>query len=353
MIRQTEHTESRPRPPRVFLTIIKLLQVILLFGVLGALVFGVIESGMTLLHLAKGIPVEGQVTTVEQSQRPPAPSSAFAPRRGAPVKFPVVAFSWPPDSDSRKWIQSLIPREDLRRGDTVTVRIIPGYENLARADRSPLYYMIVAAALFGGLLFAWIMGSSWYAIDASFGRAPEGGISIFHGVFGKAMVAAIVIPVGAVTLFHLYFVPWMQLNEYVAFADRPGRLLHLAAQRGGPPRDGPMNTYERRLLEIPGLRIGISQDALNRADSSRDADTIRRYIAAIKDPDIPFSVDMRRAPERFADGPPDLLRLFLETGIELPDEAKRAMLEVAERPSNADALAILAEYGITRAALVQ
>ena len=281
--------DSPEASPGHVLILIKLLQVILLIGVLGALTFGLYEAGMSVFHLARGVPVEGQVTDVSVTQIGADDRvDRFGPRP-MPVRFPVISYSdWPPEHGMPRWIQSLIPRSDVSRGDTVTVRVVPGYENLARTDRAPLYYVIVAAALFGGLLFTWIMFSSWYSIDASFGRGPEGGLSIFNGPAGKVLIFGVGGPAVAILLFHFYFVPWMQFNEYVAFADRPGRLLYLAAERGGPPVDGPLNAYERRLLAIPGLRIGISQDALNRAFSLKDTETVLRYIDAIKDPDIAF-----------------------------------------------------------------
>ncbi len=347
MDRDRWQSEIRRRPPLAVLILIKLLQVILLIGVLGALTFGLVEAGMTAFHLAKGVPVEGIVTDVERTESAPVVTSGRAPPRGTPLEFPIIAFSWPPEDGADHWIRSLIPRADLERGDRVTVRVVPRYENLARADRSLLYNIIVAVALLGGLLFTWIMFTQWYSIDVALGRGPQGSLSIFSGFAGKVLIFGVGGPAIALVLFHLWFVPWMQFNEYVAFADRPGRLLFLAAERGGPPTEGPLNAYERRLLTIPGLSIGISQDALNRAFSQGDTERVLRYIDAIKDPEIAFSVDSWRAPRSAATGSADILRRFLESGVELTEEGRRTMLEAVESRNDAENLAILAEFGIT------
>ena len=349
MRRETVGTGTRRGLPVVVLMVFKLLQFVLLLGVLAVLVFGVLETAMSVLHHTRGVAVEGKVTDVYQVD--PGRRSSTFDRQAQGFRFPTISYTWPPEGGHSQWFRSMIPREDVGLGDAVTVRVIPGYENLARADRSAGYYVLVGIALIGGIAFTWILFSTWYMVDAANGRGPAGGISIFHGFAGKAMLTAIIGPAVAILLLHFYFVPWMQVNEYVAFADRPGRLLYLAAERGGPPVDGPLNAYERRLLTIPGLRIGISQDALNRAFSTRDTETLLRYIDAIKDPDIAFSVDRRRAPYSAVTGPPDILRRFLESGVELSEEARASMLEEAERRNDADKLAILAEFGITADAL--
>ena len=347
MDRETRRPGRQGRPPLPVRMLIKLMQVVLLIAVLSVLVFGVVEAAMSAFHLARGVPVEGRVTDIVQTEVGSSSTSGRNQPSGSPLKFPVISYSWPPEDGSRRWLQSLVPREDLERGDEVTVRVIPGYENLARADRSIFYYLIVAVALGGGWLFTWAMFSRWYSFEVAFGQRPVESLSIFSGLAGKVLIFGVGGPALAILLFHLYFVPWMKFNEYVAFADRPGRLLFLAAERGGPPTDGPLNAYERRLLTIPGLNIGISQDALNRAFSTRDTETLRRYIDAIKDPDIAFSVDSWRGPRGAATSPPDILRLFLESGVELTEEGRLTMLEEVEQRNDAAKLAILAEFGIT------
>lgn len=341
-----QSNSRRGRPSVLVLILIKLLQFVLLAAVLCTLAFGVVEAGMSLLHVAKGVPVEGRVTDIYQVE--PGSRSAGSGSGGRGARFPVISYSWPPEGGSPSWIQDFIPRSDLSLRDTVTVRVIPGYENLARADRSPLYYVIVGVALLGGLFFTWFMFSTWYTVDIAFGRDAARGVSIFSGLTGKLMIAGVGGPAVMLLLFHFYYVPWMQFNEYVAFFDRPGRLLYLAEERGGPPADGPMNAYERRLLSIPGYGMIISQMALNTAYSLRDTDRILRYIDAIKDPDISFSVDMKRVPSRMMTGPPDVLRRFLDTGIDLPPEVKLAMLDQAEKFRNPERLEILTEYGFIR-----
>ena len=108
-----------------------------------------------------------------------------------------------------------------------------------------------------------------------------------------------------------------------------------------------MNAYERRLLTIPLLRRGISGDSLVRAIHERDTERLRRYIEAIKDPEIDFFVSSRNAVRLAISEPPDLLRPLLENADPLSAEDRRRVLESATYQDDTEKLAILAELGIT------
>ena len=172
-------------------------------------------------------------------------------------------------------------------------------------------------------------------------------MSMFSGLAGKVLILAVGGPAIAALLCHLYFVPWLNLSDYLYIVERPSRLFHLAEERGGPPTEGPLNAYERRLLTIPLLRRGISADSLVRAIHERDTERLRRYIEAIKDPEIDFFVDSRTAVRLAISEPPDLLQPLLENTDRLSAEERRRVLDSATYQDDTEKLAILAEFGIT------
>ena len=331
----------------------KLLELVFLLISLGILAFGLYEIVASAWLYAKGTAVEGRVTGVYQegggSYRPVGSMTSVS---SSPLRFPTIGYEWPPGSGKTAWIESLVPRGDLEKGDRVTVRVPPSFPDAARADKSAMGHALAAGALAFGLVMTVVIGSIWYGLDGLFGwPTPEAGVSIFHGSAGWRLTAAIFGPPAVILLLLSHYVPWMQVTEYPKLADPRGLLL-LAEERGGAPVDGPLNEYERRLLSLPMLLgTGIATDAFERALSDRSGpERYERYLRAIGDPGIKFPLDMTHVSWLLMErGPLDQLERFLSSGVTYGPATRKVMLDIANQQNKrrrAQVLEILGKHGI-------
>lgn len=331
----------------------KLLELVFLLISLGILAFGLYEIVASAWLYAKGTAVEGRVTGVYQegggSYRPVGSMTSVS---SSPLRFPTIEYEWPPGSGKTAWIESLVPRGDLEKGDRVTVRVPPSFPDAARADKSAMGHALAAGALAFGLVMSVVIGSIWYGLDGLFGwPTPEGGVSILHGPAGWRLTALIFGPAVVILLLCSHYVPWIQVSDYPKLT-HPRALLLLAEERGGAPVDGPLNEYERRLLSLPMLLgTGIATDAFERAFSDRsEPERYERYLRAIGDPDIKFPLDMTHVSWLLMErGPLDRLERFLESGVTFGEATRKVILDIANQQNKrrrTQVLEILEKHGI-------
>ena len=317
----------------------KLLELVFLLISLGILAFGLYEIVASAWLYAKGTAVEGRVTGVYQegggSYRPVGSMTSVS---SSLLRFPTIEYEWPPGSGKNAWIESLVPRGDLEKGDRVTVRVPPSFPDAARADKSAMGHALAAGALAFGLVMTLVIGSIWYGLDGLFGwPTPEGACRSFTAPLagGSPLRSS-----GRPSLFcfcsRITF-RWMQVTEYPKLADPRGLLL-LAEVRGGAPVDGPLNEYERGLLSLPmALGTGIATDAFERALSDRSQpERYERYLHAIGDPGIEFPLDMRRVSWRLMEREPlEQLERFLSSGVTYGPATRKVMLDIANQQKQA------------------
>ena len=321
----------------------KLGQFSALLLVLSAFAYGVYESAATAYYLLRAEPVVGRVSSVESLGR-------VGGGYREELHFPTIEYHWPATSPDSRWIVGAVPRDDLRTGDRVQVWVLPGAPDMARQEMPLWWHLAVFILLLAGFFAGRQLIGRWYAFDAALGRVspirPRRGDGMFQGPAGRRFVVFCGLPALLSVALYLYFVPYLMPNEFAYFFDRPGRLLHIAGARGGPPASGPLNRHERRLLAIPGLGDAVARDGFDRALRRIDHAALERYIAAIADPEIAFEVDMTRLPALLMARPTAILERLLDTGIEVPEAARREMLEIAERQHSEAKLRVLAAHGI-------
>jgi multisubunit Na+/H+ antiporter MnhB subunit len=322
----------------------KSVQFLLFLAALTALLYGLYENGASVYYLARAVAVTGRVVNVE--------TIGAARGRGDALRFPTIEYRWPPASRDSRWIASVVPRDDLRTGDQVLVRVLPSTPDLARQEMPLWWHVLAFALLLGGLVGVRQVAGSWYRLDVAFGRRPvaqaASACHIFQGPAGRRIALGVGLPVLLLGGFYLYFVPYLKPSELGHLWTRPGRLLVLAGERGGPPTEAPLNRHERRLLALPGLGAAAARDAFEHALRQGDAAQLGRYIAAIADPAIAFSVDLERLASLLMARQTEILVRLLDTGIEVPLPAKREMLSIAERQRSDAKLRVLAAHGIKR-----
>ena len=317
----------------------KLLQLTFLLIALAILVFGLYETAASTWFYAKGAPVEGRVVGVSGE---------------SPFRFPRISYEWPPSSGTITRIEHFVPRDDLERGDHVTVRVLADDHGIARPDKSLIGHALAAGALVCGLALSFAVYSVWYAPNAFFGRLPLEQDHATLGSLAAWRVGLLLLgPPVAVLAFYGYYLPWMRLSEYPSLFD-PRGVMQLAEERGGAPVDSPLNEYERGLLALPfGLGTGAAHDGFERAFRfrRRNPDRYERYLRALGDPEIGFPIDMRRVAWLLMEQTPlTELDRFLASGVRLSLRDRNILLQIANQQTDARKPAvfeILAKHGIS------